>query len=229
MITNEQIKEFIRENADEAKAHFDEGLITTSYEIKGISTKKMAEMAKEIAKDKVDIENMPLTCHEEILLAGMALGLSKMSGEEKIEGLKKLLPYIDNWATCDMIVVRLKGLEAYHDFFVELLHSNRPFYIRVGIVWIMKFELKNDIRATVNLLNDNVKNSNYYVEMALAWCYAEAMIKDFDYMIDFILKIERYVIRNRTLQKACESFRISAEQKVQVKKLRSKLLGMEIK
>ena len=64
--------------------------------------------------------------------------------------------------------------------------------------------------------------------MALAWCYAEALISDFDYMIEFTQRLERYIVRNRTLQKACESFRVSDEHKKQVRALRSKLLGMEI-
>ncbi len=228
MTVKERIENFIEVNSDENKARFDEGLITTSYEIKGINIKLMNEFAKSLAKEAISIDEMPMTCHEEILLSGMVLAYSKLNPEVKIEDLKKILPYIDNWATCDMIVSRLKGLESQREFFVELLHSNRPFYIRVGIVWFMKFQLKKDIRGTVNLLNDNVKNTNYYVEMALAWCYAEALISDFDYMIEFTQRLERYIVRNRTLQKACESFRVSDEHKKQVRALRSKLLGMEI-
>lgn len=224
----EEIKEFIATHTDEKKARFDEGLISSSYEIKGIKMNDMNGYAKELAKRGVDIERMSLSCHEEILLAGMTLAYSKISPKDKVEKLKMLLPYIDNWATCDMIVSRLKGVESEREFFIELLHSNRPFYIRVGIVWLMKFELKKDVIKTVNLLNDNVRNTNYYVEMALAWCYAEAMIVEFDYMIEFVQRLERYVVRNRTLQKATESFRISDELKKEVRALRSRLLGMEI-
>ncbi len=228
MELKERVKQFIIENANEKKARFDEGLITTSYEIKGINVKVLENFAKTLSQEGVDIKDLPLSCHEEILLAEMVIAYSKVSPTIKIRQIEQILPYIDNWATCDMLVVRLKGLESKRDFFIELLHSNRPFYIRVGIVWLMKYELKKDVRSTVNLLNDNVKNTSYYVEMALAWCYSEAMIYDFDYMMDFTVKLERYVIRNRTLQKACESTRVSAEHKKEVRALRSKLLGMEI-
>ncbi len=223
-----RIKNFIDENKDANKACFDEGLITSSYEIKGLPMAKMNEQAKILAQEKVEVKDMPLSCHEEILLAGMVLGLSKISTKAKVERLKYLLPYIDNWATCDMIVTRLKGLESEKDFFISLLSDKRPFYIRFGIVYLMKFQLKQDIRGTVTLLNERVKNTNYYVEMALAWCYAEAAIKDFDFMLDFTQKLERYIVRNRTLQKICESYRVSDEQKKIVRKLRSQLLGMEI-
>lgn len=226
--TKELVQNFIKEKATEEKALFDEGLINTSYEIKGLKTCDIDEFARELVEKGAQFSHLPLTCHDEIMLAGFFIAYSNKKTNEKIKDLEKLLPYIDNWATCDMIIPRLKGLENHKDFFVELLHSKRPFYIRFGIVWFMKYMLKEDIRGVVNLLNDNVKNTNYYVEMALAWCYSEALIKDYEYMVEFVQKLKRYVIRNRTLQKACESSRVSAELKKEIRALRSKLLGMEI-
>lgn len=226
--TIEFVQNYIQQHADQEKARFDEGLINTSYEIKGLKTKEIDNFAKELAEMGVEFCNMPLTCHEEILMAGILIGYSNKRACDKIKDIEKLLPYIDNWATCDMIIPRLKGLEKYKEFFVNLLSSNRPFYIRFGIVWLMKYELKKDIRGIVNLINNNVKNTNYYVEMALSWCYSEALIRDYEYMVEFVQKLERYVIRNRTLQKACESYRVSEERKKEIKALRSKLLGMDI-
>lgn len=223
------VKNFINEHASVEKAHFDEGLINTSYEIKGLKTPDINNFAKELVKLGVEFSNIPLTCHEEIMIASLVIAYSKKKPADKIKDIEKILPYIDNWCTCDTIVARLKGLEKQKKFFVNLLHSNRPFFIRFGIVWLMKFLLKKDLKETVNLINDNVKNTNYYVEMALAWCYSEALIYDYEYMIDFVQKLDRYVIRNRTLQKACDSYRVSDERKKEIKTLRSKLLGMEIK
>lgn len=222
------VKNFIAEHADISKARFDEGLIPTSYEIKGLKTKDIEIFAKNLVEMGIDFGKLPLTCHEEIMLAGMVIAYSNKKACEKIKEIEKLLPYIDNWATCDMIIPRLKGLESEKSFFVNLLHSSRPFYIRFGIVWLMKFELKKDIRGIVNLVNDNVKSTNTYVELAISWCYAEALIYEYEYMIEFVQKLERHVIRNRTLQKACESSRISEDRKKDIRKLRSKLLGMEI-
>lgn len=222
------VQNFIKEHASAEKARFDEGIVNTSYEIKGLLIKDMELFAKELAQNGVEFVNMPLTCHEEIMIAGLVVAYSKKRACDKIKDIEKFLPHIDNWSTCDTIVTRLKGLESKKEFFVNLLHSNRPFYIRFGIVWIMKFELRKNIRETVNLINENVKNTNYYVEMALAWCYSEALIFDYEYIVEFVQKLDRYVIRNRTLQKACDSYRVSDERKKEIKALRSKLLGMEI-
>lgn len=226
--TYQIVKEFIKSHASEEKARFDEGLINTSYEIKGVKTGDINDFAKELAKQDVDFSNMPLSCHEEIMLAGMLIGYSKKKANEKVKDIEKLLPYIDNWATCDMLIPRLKGLESQKEFFVNLLNSNRPFYIRFGIVWLMKYELKKDVIGIVNLINDNVRNTNYYVEMALAWCYCEAFLYEYEYMVEFTQKLARYVVRNRTLQRVCVSTRISPEHKKEIRALRSKLLGMEI-
>lgn len=222
------VQNFIKEHSSEEKARFDEGLINTSYEIKGLKTREIEEFAIELVEKKVEFSSLPLTCHDEIMLAGMVIGHSKKKSNDKIKDIEKLLPYIDNWATCDMIIPRLKGLEKHKEFFVNLLHSNRPFYIRFGIVWLMKYLLRKDIRGIVNLINENVKSTNYYVEMALAWCYSDALVFDYEYMIEFVQKLKRYIVRNRTLQRACESSRISDELKKEIRALRSKLLGIEI-
>ena len=106
--TYQIVKDFINSHASEEKARFDEGLINTSYEIKGVKTGDINDFAKELAKQDVDFSNMPLSCHEEIMLAGMLIGYSRKKANEKVNDIEKLLPYIDNWATCDMLIPRLK-------------------------------------------------------------------------------------------------------------------------
>ena len=229
MNVQERVRQFIEDNKDENKAIFDASLITTNYPFKGLSVKLVEKFAKELAKEDVNFNELlnPIS-HDEVLVTGMYIAYCNCTAKTKVRYLKKYMPLIDNWATCDMIVSRLKGLESEQDFFVSLLQSTNPFYIRFGIVWLMKNKLKTDLRETVNILKDNVKNRTYYVEMALAWCYAEALILDYDYMIDFVQNLERFVVRNRTLQKACDSTRFTPEQKKEIRAIRSRLLGMEI-
>ena len=224
----EEIEEFISSHCQEEKARFDEGLISTIYDIKGIRMDDIIAFSKKLALSNPRTEDFPLKCHEEILIAGITIAFTKQSADKKVKQIQKLLPYIDNWATCDLICLKLKKMESQKQFFINLLKRKEPFYIRFGIVWLMKYGLKKDLQETVNILNENVKSTHYYVEMALAWCYSEALILDYDYMIEFIQNLQRYVVRNRTLQKACDSTRISPERKKEIRKIRSKLLGMEI-
>ena len=214
------IKKFLNDNREGDKAQFDKKLIPTKYEILGIRTKVLEDFSKVLAKENVRISQMPLSNHEEILLAGMVLAKSKMPQKEKVEDFKILLNYIDNWATCDMIVARLKGLESEGDFFINLLSSDEVYKVRVGIIWVMKFMLKKDVVKALSLLKDRIKVKDYYIDMALAWCYAEALIYDFDFVINFVQKIDNENVKKIAYSKACDSFRISDSQKYFIRNLR---------
>ena len=228
MTIKQRVAKFIEENYDEQKALFDASTISSDYKLMGVKTQTIANFAKTLAKEGVQFKDLPKRNHEEILLSGMYISLCDASPEEKTALIREYLPYIDNWATCDLVVPRLTGMESQQAFFEELLASQKPYDVRFAIVWFKKFVLKKDVRGTVNLLNKTVKCTDYYVEMALAWIYCEALLLDYDYMLKWVSKLSRYVIRNRTLSKACDSYRTTPEQKKEIRQLRSKLLSLDI-
>ena len=231
-----KIEQFLNVNKDEKKAEFDSKLIFTKYPILGIKTKSLEDFAKELLKEGADAKDIPLVFHEEIVLAGFMIAFSKESAERRIEKFKYLLPYIDNWGSCDMIVGRLKNLEGQKDFFVSLLDSDNVYTVRVGIIWLFKFAMKDDVKFVYSLLskidcekwdkNSKIISSkvfpSYYVKMAIAWCYSEACIYDFDFMYNKLLNMNDKFIKLKTVQKACESYRIDAEKKEKLKSLRKK-------
>lgn len=213
------IEKFLFENGNINKAKFDKGLIFSKYPILGMKVKDIEKFAKILAKDNLDIRQINLNSHEAIILAGMVIGFKEYQTKNKIDDLKYLLPYIDNWASCDTIVPRLKNLNSEEFFFKGLLCKDKPFYIRVGIVWLMKFCLKDNLKEIINMLS-NIQNKDYYVKMAISWCYAEAFVYDFDFMFEFIKEINDKDIFKMTLQKVCDSYRINSDLKDKIKKLR---------
>lgn len=219
MKIKEMVNDYINSICDPKKAEFDRGLIDTKFEIKGTKTRQIDDFAKSLVKINADFYELPLENYEEILLAGCFIGNSKASSEEKVQMLKRVLPYIDNWGLSDAIIARLKGLESEKQFFVDLLKDERPFYVRVGIVWLMKYQLKSDLKNVINLVSQ-VKLEHYYVKMAIAWCYAETFVYDYDYMYNFVKTIDDVFIRNKTITKACESYRVSPDKKQELKALK---------
>ena len=61
----------------------------------------------------------------------------------------------------------------------------------------------------------------YYVSMAAAWLVAEVLVKFYDEGVRFLEEGSLdCATRRRAVRKACESFRLSAEQKVAIKRFR---------
>ena len=221
MQIKEMVKDYIQQISDAKKAAFDRGIISTRYEIKGIKTKILDDFAKSLVRIGADFYELPRDNYEEIILSGFYIANSHLPMEDRMTMLKRFLPYIDNWGACDTIVSRLKGFESEKEFFFSLLKREEPYEIRFGIVWLLKFQLKDNLKRVISEI-DKVQNHDYYVEMAKAWCYAEAFIYDYDFMYNFLQKLDNAFVRNKTIQKVCDSCRISDEEKDNLRKLRVK-------
>lgn len=227
MNIKEEIKNYLIENEDKQNAPFERRIVCTNKRVYGLKTKLVEDKAREMAKRNISVQDLSFDSYEEIMIAGMMIGHKKISSREKIEELKTILPYIDCWGLCDSIVPRLKKMEDQKEFFVSLLDSKKVFYIRVGIVWLMRYFLKNDLKNTIFLIK-NVKNDDYYVKMAQSWTYAEAFIYDFNFMLDLVKKEKDKFIQKKTISKAIESYRISETQKQTLRDLREGLKRVEV-
>lgn len=211
--------EFLLANASAERAKFDQKLISTKYKILGVQNSLLEKYAKANAGDE-EIFVSP-SYHEQIVLWGYKIAFSKSSPASKVEQLKALLPFIDNWGSCDAIVVRLKGMQSEQKFFENLTKSPNPFSKRFGIVWLMRFVLKEDLQGCLKILSA-VSDDNYYVKMALAWAYAEAFTFAPEFMTNFLEQVQDKFVRNQTITKACQSFRTRDQTKAVIKKLRLK-------
>ena len=233
------IKKFLTEKSETRYAEFSKQFIKTQYPILGIRLPTLQKFAKDLEPEYIDLSD-DLT-HEEILLYGYSAGQIK-DEDEQLEYLENILPYIDNWCTCDCIVGALKKLDGEKGYqkFSELLKDEREYYVRVGIVGLMKFFMKPNTHKPHNTedvadlkyenLNEKIdeilKNlkkitaQQKYVKMALGWYYAELCTANMKVGKDAIKSIEDEFVRNQAVKKACESFRISPVDKTELQKLK---------
>lgn len=140
-----------------------------------------------------------------------------------IESLNKFLPYIDNWETCDAIKTKLvkKHSCIIYEEIKKFISSNDAYTIRLGIVLLLTYYLDEYFEIEhLNLIAD-IKSEEYYVNMAIAWYFSYALIKQYDLAIKYIedKKLSKWV-HNKSIQKALESFRISEDKKKYLKTLR---------
>ncbi len=140
-----------------------------------------------------------------------------------IIALDNFLPYVDNWATCDLMKPKVLG--KYKNKLIlninQWLKSDLEYTVRYAVEMLMVHFLDADFDITYLDIVANVKSNKYYVQMMQAWYFATALAKHYDETID-ILKSNKLDIwvHNKTIQKAIESYRITNEQKVELKKMK---------
>ena len=218
----EEIKNKLKELADLKYKEFHSGLCPNTENILGVRVPVLRNYAKEISKQyKIEdlLENIDNEYYEEVLLQGMIIGLSKEKDIEKIlEHIKEFIPKIDNWATCDVFCAGLKitkkNKEIMWEFIKPYLNSNKEFEIRFGIVMILDYYIEEQYLEENFKIFENVKNEEYYVQMAIAWAISICLIKYFNETIEYLKtsKLDKFTY-NKALQKGIESFRISEENK----------------
>lgn len=217
----DKIKKFLCEHEDKANAEFQKRIVCTDYYVYGIKTPILEEFAKTLVAEKVNPNEIKRDSFEEILLAGMVIAKMKIVSIEKIKYFDNLVKYFDNWAHCDMIVSRLKRMESESEYFENLLTREGVFVKRCGIIFIMSFVLKNDVKGGLAKIL-SVKDEDYYIQMAQAWAIANAGVYDYDYVYKLLPSIDNKFLRNKAISKMCDSYRISKTQKDELKKLRIK-------
>ena len=221
---------FLNPYIDNNYKNFHEKLCPTKYEILGIKIPTLRKIAKELLKDfeyKEFINNMDNSIYEHIMLEGLIIANLKISYQEKIELIKNYLPKIDNWAICDIFVSELKFIKNNKkDFLVFLktiMNINEAFYKRFIIVSLLNYYIDDEYLDLVLEYTIKIKDDNYYVKMAIAWCLSICLIKYFDYTIKIMINNKNNIDKwtyNKALQKGIESLRISKDNKDILKKMK---------
>ena len=193
----------------------------------GVRTPALRSYAKQFGKTEEAKEFMKVLPHkyyEENNLHGMLLEQIKDYDELIIE-LEKFLPYIDTWATCDLLSLRIvkKNLEDFLEKINKYIKSDQPYTIRFGISMLMKHYLDDNFKIEYANKVAAVQSEEYYVNMMRAWYFATALAKQYDSIIHFIEEKKLDVwTHNKAIQKSIESYRITPEQKEYLRTLKIK-------
>lgn len=143
--------------------------------------------------------------------------------EKCLAEVKRFLPYVNNWATCDLPAPKIfvKHKDELLPEIRSWIASDETYTIRYGIGMLMTFYLDEDFRPEYLKMAADVESEEYYVNMMIAWYLATALAKQWDATIPYLeeRKLSEWVHR-KTIQKAIESYRITPEQKVYLKTLR---------
>lgn len=191
----------------------------------GVRTPELRKLAKRLGNEKdisIFLGTLPHTYYEENNLHAFIISEYK-DYAACIEALDAFLPYVDNWATCDMMVpgVLKKDLPKTMDKIREWLSSEKTYTIRFGLGMIMRFYLEDAFDTEYLTMAASVTSEEYYVKMMIAWLFATALAKQYKATIPFIEQrcLEPWTHR-KAIQKAIESRRITEEQKQYLRTLK---------
>lgn len=223
------IRKELLELKDEEYEKFQKKLCPdTNLEIIGIRIPKLRNLAKELAEEdyKYYLKSIENKYFEEIILEGLIIGYCKVDIYEKLELIKEFVPKIDSWSItdtfCPTLKIKEKDLEKVWDFIMPYLKSNKEFEVRFAIIMMLDYYITDQYVDEVIECLDKVDNEGYYAKMAVAWTLAEIGIKYYDKLIKYLKgnnKLDTFTY-NKTLQKLRESYRISSEQKEELKKMK---------
>ena len=191
----------------------------------GVRTPMLRAYAKNFGKtaDAVTfLEVLPHKYYEENNLHGLLIEQIK-DYPACIAAIERFLPYVDNWATCDMIALRTmkKHLDVFIQEVYSWMASDHPYIVRFGIGMLMRYYLDEQFKPEYPEKVAEIKSDEYYVNMMRAWYFATALAKQYDQILPYLeeKKLDTWT-HNKTIQKAVESYRIAPEQKRYLRTLR---------
>lgn len=193
----------------------------------GVRVPELRKYVKELAKDpeiQEFLDDLPHQYYEENNVHGFLIQQMK-EYEKCMEELEKFLPYINNWATCDMTSPKVfkKHKEELLEAVRRWIASDHVYTVRYGIGMLMQHYLDEDFREEYPQMVSEIQSEEYYLNMMIAWYFATALAKQYETILPYIEKQKLDVwTHNKTIQKACESYRITPEQKAYLRTLKIK-------
>ena len=169
------------------------------------------------------LQELPHDYYEENNLHALLL-MRRKDFDAVLSALETFLPQVDNWATCDLL--RPACFAAHKEELLppvcRWLASPHPYTVRFGIEMLMTHYLQTDFSPEYPAWVAAVQSEHYYVRMMQAWYFATALAWRWQETLPYLT--ERRLspwVHTKTIQKAVESYRISPQQKQQLKALRA--------
>ena len=190
----------------------------------GVRVPELRSFAKAFAKTpdaEAFLKTLPHKYYEENNVHAFIIQQEK-DFDRAISLTEGFLPFVDNWATCDMLRPKVfgKNPEKLLPYIYRWLGSDRPYTVRFGIGMLHSFYLDENFKPEHLERVSQIRSDEYYVNMMTAWYFQTALVKQPDSAIPYITGRKLPVwVHNKTIRKAAESLKISKEMKEYLKTL----------
>lgn len=193
----------------------------------GVRVPQLRKFAKEFAKSDPQgaerfLTQLPHKYYEENNLHAFLLEQSR-DFSATVAGIENFLPYIDNWATCDMLNPKAlkKDLPTLYKTAFNWCDSAKTYTVHYGIKTLMTYFLDGAFVPEVLAKMASIKSDEYYVNMMSAWFFATALAKQYQSTLPYFEKRLLFCdVHNKAISKARDSLRIENGVKEYLKSLR---------
>lgn len=179
--------------------------------IVGVKVPILRQIANELPKEY--LRELPHVYFEEDMLHDFVI--NSLNRDEALHALREFLPYLDNWAVVDSLDPKsFYSAPSLMDYYLEWSDDSRPYVARLGIVLALR-HIQEDTLGAVDHLK-TVKSDHYYVQMALAWFFAEAVLHAPEVVLSLLRDgvLDR-AVHKKTIRKINESRRVAQNIKEQ--------------
>ena len=126
----------------------------------GVRVPKVRKLAKKLAKEPEAsnfLKDLPHKYYDENMLHGLLLSEMK-DYDACIEEIDKFLPYVDNWAVCDILSPKIFNKNKtvlLEKIKVPASVHSEEYYVRMMIAWFFATALAKQWDATIQYIEDN--------------------------------------------------------------------------
>ena len=215
--------ETLRAMGEEDFAAFQARLIPIARDrILGVRTPVLRALVKEYKGEWKTLLTFPDEYYEVTFIKLNACAL--LPYEEFSSVVKECVQSVDNWAICDTFKARC--IATHREEFLPFIHEflgKGGFFARYALVTLLSFYVEKEYLPEIFAALAAADTRDYYVSMAAAWLTAEVLTKFYEEGIAFLEagRLDEKT-HNRAIRKARESYRVSAEKKEELLRLKKR-------
>lgn len=217
-------------HVDERYRNFQCGLIPTvdPGSVLGVRVPELRRIARELTHDGLAdarglLGPLPHETYEEGMIHALLINEVR-DYDACVAALNEFLPFVDNWATCDILAPRaFETRPAALPAQVEgwMADGEHPYAVRFGVGVLMRLYLDDAFDPIYLGRVCALRSEEYYVNMMVAWYVATALAKQWEAALG---ALEGRLLfpwtHNKAIQKAIESRRVTPEHKELLRTLR---------
>lgn len=221
MLYHELLTE-VKSNAEDGYREFQKKLLKNEkVNVFGVRVPTLRNIAKKYSNRMDELLALPDEYFEITFIKLSAVAL--LPYEEFIKKVDECVKIIDNWAACDCFTPKCieKHKVEFLPYIRKFAASKEEFVQRFALITLLHYYVEEEYLETIFSIAERCDTSLYYVHMAVAWLIAETLAKHYMRARSFLMEhtLDKKT-HNKAIQKACESFRLSNDDKNYLKGLK---------